>query len=76
MGYTIADLLVPIFRNGKLVYDVPTIEASREHARNQLSCAPPGILQLNDAATYNVGLERSLHQLRSRLMAHAKEQLK
>jgi nicotinate phosphoribosyltransferase len=70
-----SDLLVPIFRAG-LVYEQPSIDASREHLRKQLSCAPPGILQLNDPVPYHIGLERSLHELRSRLIAQAKEQLK
>jgi nicotinate phosphoribosyltransferase len=67
------DLLVPIFRGGKVVYEAPGIETSREHLREQLNCAPPEILQLNDPVPYQVGLERSLHELRSALIAHAKE---
>ena len=47
----------------------PSIEVSREHLRKQLSCAPPEILQLNDPVPYKIGLERSLHELRSNLIA-------
>ena len=68
------DLLVPIFRDGRLVYEQPSIEASREHLRKQLSCAPPEILQLNRPTPYKIGLERSLHELRSSLISRAKEQ--
>jgi nicotinate phosphoribosyltransferase len=75
VGIDYSDLLVPIFRRGELVYRTPVIEASRERTRQQLSCAPPGILQLDNPQPYNVGLERSLHELRSRLIARAKEQL-
>jgi nicotinate phosphoribosyltransferase len=75
-GTDYSDLLVPIFRGGLLAYEAPNIEASREHARNQISCAPPEILQLKDPAPYKIGLERLLHELRSRLMARAKEQTK
>jgi nicotinate phosphoribosyltransferase len=71
-----SDLLVPVFRAGKVVYEAPSIEMSRGHLRKQLSCAPPGILQLNDPTGYKVGLERSLYELRSSLIARAKEQLK
>jgi nicotinate phosphoribosyltransferase len=66
-----SDLLVPIFRAGQAVYEGPSIEASREHVRKQLSCTSPGILQLNDPVPYKIGLERSLHELRSKLIAHA-----
>src|SRR5262245_48236617 len=69
-----SDLLVPISRAGKVVYQASGIEAAREHLRKQLSSAHPEILQLNDPVPYQVGLERSLYELRSALIAHAKEQ--
>ena len=70
-----SDLLVPVFRRDQLVYQTPNIEASREHARQQLDCAPREILRLKNATRYRIGLERSLHELRSTLIARAKEQL-
>ena len=66
-----SDLLVPIFRGGKVVYEAPSIETSRDHVRKQLSSAPPEILQLNNPLPYKIGLERSLHELRSKLIAQA-----
>ncbi|HEV2965941.1 MAG TPA: nicotinate phosphoribosyltransferase [Chthoniobacterales bacterium] len=69
-----SELLVPIFRHGQLVYQMPTIQESREHARTQLSCAPPEVLKLNNPRRYDVGLESSLHRLRSKLIARAQEQ--
>jgi len=68
-----SDLLVPIFRAGQVVYEAPNIEIARVHLRNQLGCAPPNVLQLNNPAPYKIGLERSLYELRSALIAHAKE---
>jgi nicotinate phosphoribosyltransferase len=68
-----SDLLVPIFRAGKVVYEAPSIEMSRDHLRKQLSSAPPEILQLNDPVPYKIGLERSLYELRSKLISHARE---
>jgi nicotinate phosphoribosyltransferase len=65
---------VPIFRDGQLVYRVPEIRAVQEHGRKQLECAPPEILKLNDPRHYEVGLERALLELRSRLIRRAKEQ--
>src|SRR3954453_18057608 len=69
-GYS--DLLVPILRRGKVVYEPPNIETSREHLRKQLSCAPSEILKLTDPSPYKVGVEQSLYELRSKLIAHAK----
>jgi nicotinate phosphoribosyltransferase len=68
-----SDLLVPIFRKGELVYQAPELEVSREHTRTQLSCAPPEILRLADPRPYKIGLERSLHELRSTLIARSTE---
>jgi len=70
-----SDLLVPIFRKGELVYQVPNLAASRERTRQQLRRLPPEIARLDNARTYRVGLEKSLHELRSTLIARAKEQL-
>ncbi len=71
-----SDLLVPVFRRDQLVYQTPNIEASREHARKQLDCAPPEILRLKNPTPYKIGLERSLYELRATLIARAQEQLK
>jgi nicotinate phosphoribosyltransferase len=68
-----SDLLVPIFRNGELVYRVPDIQESRAYARKQLMRAPPAILRLKKPRAYKVGLERSLHELRSTLIAHTRK---
>ena len=68
------DLLVPVFRDGKVVYETPHIQTSRNHLRKQLSCTPPDVLQLKDPRPYKIGLERSLYELRSKLIERAKEQ--
>jgi len=69
-------LLVPVFCHGQLVYRTPAIEGSRERTREQLRCAPPEILRLEDPQPYKIGLESSLNELRSTLIARAKEQVK
>lgn len=68
-----ADLLVPIFRNGDLVYQVPNLAASRERTQQQLRRLPPEVARLDNPRAYSVGLEQSLHELRSTLIARAKE---
>ncbi len=70
------DLLVPIFRHGDLVYRTPTIEASRQRTRDQLSCAPPEILRLNDPPHTRSGSNDHCMSYDRRLIARAKEQLK
>jgi nicotinate phosphoribosyltransferase len=71
-----SDLLLPVFRGNQLACQVPEIEISRQRTRNQLSCAPPEILRLKQPAGYTVGLERSLHELKSTLISRAKERSK
>src|SRR6266496_1817534 len=68
-----SDLLVPIFRKGELIYQVPDLAASRECTRHQLSRLPPEIASLDNPPGYPVGLEKSLHELRSTLISRAKE---
>jgi len=53
---------------------VPDIQESRAYAQEQLRHAPPAILGLKEARPYRVGLESSLHELRSTLIARAEEQ--
>jgi nicotinate phosphoribosyltransferase len=71
-----ADLLVPIFRQGELVYQVPELEASRERTRQELSRLPLETARLDNPRAYPVGLEKSLHELRSTLIARARERRK
>jgi nicotinate phosphoribosyltransferase len=68
------DLLAPIFRGGKLVYQSPGLPESRARTREQLASLPPDVLTLEKPSRYDVGLENSLHELRSQLIGHAKEQ--
>jgi nicotinate phosphoribosyltransferase len=70
-----SDLLIPISRQGELVYQMPGLNASRERTRQQLSRLPPEVVKLDKPRAYPVGLEKSLHELRSTLIARAKEQL-
>ena len=67
------ELLLPIFRRGELVYRPPSIGESRARAREQLGLAPPEILRLKDPQAYPVGLESSLHRLKSSMIEQARQ---
>jgi nicotinate phosphoribosyltransferase len=73
-GFT--DLLVAILRKGELAYQIPDIRESRDRGRKQLGCLPPEVARLDYPQAYRVGLESSLHELRSRSIARAREQSK
>ncbi|AHF89991.1 nicotinate phosphoribosyltransferase [Opitutaceae bacterium TAV5] len=65
---TAEDLLVPIFRGGRLVYDPPALETIRTHAQTQLSRLYRGTRRLLNPHEYPVGLDPKLHDLKTRLI--------
>lgn len=58
------DLLVPIFRNGKLIYDIPTLDSIREYTKKELNHFPVGIKRFLNPHLYVVGMEKSLYQFK------------
>lgn len=68
------DLLVPLYRSGRLVYDAPTIEQLRAYVQDQLSCLHPGIKRLVNPHQYPVGLEYHYHELKTDLILKAREE--
>ncbi len=54
------DLLVPIFRDGKKVYDCPPIQEIKERVKSQLNCFHSGIKRFVNPHGYPVGLEKGL----------------
>jgi nicotinate phosphoribosyltransferase len=65
---TMEDLLVPIFRNGQLVYAEPTLAATRERAQAQLRQLYAGTKRLLNPHEYPVGLEPGLFDLKTELI--------
>lgn len=55
------DLLVPIFRAGKLVYEMPKLDQIRQKTQNELHRFPVGIKRFLNPHIYVVGLEQSLY---------------
>ena len=56
------DLLVPIFRKGKLVYQNAGLMEARDRCKNDLLKLHDGIKRLSNPHTYPVGLERTLYE--------------
>ena len=67
------DLLVPIFRKGKKVYAAPTLEETRKHLQEDLGHFHTGVKRFVNPHQYPVGLEKSLHALKTELILHARE---
>ncbi|HKB79409.1 MAG TPA: nicotinate phosphoribosyltransferase [Thermoanaerobaculia bacterium] len=66
------DLLVPIFRGGKRVYELPSMEDIRERRSTQLERFHAGVKRLLNPHSYPVGLERRLFDLKTRLILQAR----
>lgn len=71
-GTAFVDLLVPIFRNGQPVYDLPDVQAIKEYSSKQLSHFHSGVKRLINAHKYPVGLEYKLHKIRTDLVLQAR----
>ncbi len=69
---TYEDLLVPIFREGRRVYEQPSINAVRLRAQKQLDSFHPGVKRFLNPHEYPVGLAPSLYELRTKLILEAR----
>jgi nicotinate phosphoribosyltransferase len=66
------DLLVPVFRAGRLVYDRPSLAASRQRTFDELARLHSGVKRFVNPHQYPVGLEKGLFDLRTRLVLEAR----
>jgi nicotinate phosphoribosyltransferase len=67
------DLLVPVFRDGKRVYDPPPLDEVRRRGMDQLGRLHTGIKRFANPHQYPVGLELELFDLKVRLILEARE---
>ena len=66
------DLLVPVYRGGKRVYDPPPLAEIRRRREEQLARFHPGIKRFENPHSYPVGLEQTLFDLKTRLILEAR----
>jgi len=62
------DLLAPIFRGGKLVYDEPDLKTTQQRTRDQLAMLHAGIKRFINPHRYPAGLEKRLYDLRAEII--------
>jgi nicotinate phosphoribosyltransferase len=62
------DLLVPVFQNGQLIYNVPGIEESRKRTQRQLNAFHESNKRFVNPHIYPVGLEKSLYDYKTDLI--------
>jgi nicotinate phosphoribosyltransferase len=68
------DLLVPVFRSGKLVYSPPALDEIHSRTQQQLGMLHPTIKRFVNPHGYPVGLEKGLFDLRTELILRARGQ--
>ncbi|BDG02578.1 nicotinate phosphoribosyltransferase [Anaeromyxobacter oryzae] len=66
------DLLVPVFRRGRRVYDPPPLDAIRARTAAQLAGFHAGVKRFVNPHQFPVGLERRLYDLRTQLVLEAR----
>lgn len=68
-----ADLLVPVFRAGRAVYQARSLPQIRQRVQEQPTFLPPEVKRLTDPLRYKVGLERGVHERKIRLVQQVLE---
>ncbi len=66
------DLLVPVTRNGQVVYENEPLVDIRDRAQQELASLHPGTRRFMNPHEYPVGLEPTLHELRRRMIDDAR----
>jgi nicotinate phosphoribosyltransferase len=67
-GSPYSDLLVPVFRGGRCVYEPPPATSARALAQSQLAGFHGGIKRFVNPHIHPVGLERGLYDFKTRLI--------
>ena len=62
------ELLVPIFQNGKLVYQVPDLQASRSYCQRQVYALWDEVKRFENPHNYYVDLSQKLWDIKQGLL--------
>lgn len=62
--YTARELLVPIFKNGELVYNLPALDEIRDHCARELATMWKEVLRFENPHEYYVDLSQKLWDLK------------
>ncbi|MCB1112285.1 MAG: nicotinate phosphoribosyltransferase [Chlamydiia bacterium] len=70
------DLLKPIFREGRCVYALPTLDEIRANTQKEISGLPKGMRRFVNPHLYPVGLEKALYDLKIELVQNIRSKCK
>ena len=68
-NYTLREMLVPVFRNGKLVYTLPSLLTIQAYAKTEMNSFWDEYKRLNTPQQYKVDLSKPLYDLKQQLLA-------
>ncbi|MGA8165146.1 MAG: nicotinate phosphoribosyltransferase [Waddliaceae bacterium] len=72
-GTLFRDLLVPIFRDGRLVYAPPPLTEIRDNTQRELAHFHEGIKRFLNPHQYVVGMEKQLYEIKYQLIKKARK---
>ncbi len=67
-GVCSKDLLEPIFRQGKCIYRLPSLQNIRQYTKQELDRFSIGIKRFINPHLYTVGMEKKLYDLKIHLI--------
>lgn len=74
-NYQVRDLLVPIFKDGQLVYQTPNIEETKAYCNNEFNTLYEEIKRTDNPHEYYVDLSDKLRKLKEELINTHKKQI-
>ncbi len=74
-NYYTEEVLVPIFKEGKRIYKMPTLLEIRNRAIQQAQQFPSEVLRLTNPHEYHVDLSKALWELKNSLISKAKPEI-
>ena len=72
--FTVRELLIPVFLNGRRVYDSPQIDQIRTYCLEQVDLLWDEVKRFENPHTYYVDLSRRLWEVKQRLLEESKHQ--
>lgn len=70
--YTVRELQVPIFKNGELVYEEPTLKEKQRYCQKEFETLTDRIIDIDDPHTYYVDLSEEERDLKEYMLYDAK----
>jgi nicotinate phosphoribosyltransferase len=73
-SFRMEEIMAPVFRRGKLVYQCPTVQDIRQNTQRNLERLDPAYKRFRNPHSYHVSLSPRLFRVRQRLLRRALEE--